>query len=396
MFHLVRFLLIRSLPLSLVLAAAAAAPVPATASTITGLTVTPGEAKAGDSVRATAAGSGLCGAVHIDWGDGTAITYATSTLPVTQSHVYQAGGTFTVRAQGMGNCDGQATARVTIIGPPPPPPPPPPGAARLVAIEFSPPSAAPGTAVAITLKGEGSCRVGVDFGDGNSQDLNGAFPLTVRHTYAVPGKYAVVATPSTRCGDRQTATLVVGDAPRAPHITGIEVAEATGDQGARGRRAIRVTGSGTCAYTLDFGDGNSEGRNAALPEVVQHNYPAEGRYTIVATAAAPCQGVQRSTIAIGPERAGRASPESASTNISRVDIRPGDAAVDQALRVTVLGAGTCRFTVDFGDGNSRVVTEPLPYEFSYQYPRSGEYEIFVRAAAPCFGEAGSLVQVRRR
>ncbi|HET7221069.1 MAG TPA: hypothetical protein VFJ02_23605, partial [Vicinamibacterales bacterium] len=191
------------------------------ASTITGLTMKPAEAQAGTAVSATALGSGLCGAVNIDWGDGTAITYATSTLPVTQSHVYQAAGTFTVRAQGMGNCDGQATASVRITPPPAPPP------------------------------------------------------------------------------------------TRAPRLTGIEVSRPP-DAG-RGMRAIRVTGDGTCAYTLDFGDGNSEGRNAALPDVVQHNYPADGRYTLVATAAAPCTGIIRTTAVVGVDRGGR---------IARIELRP--------------------------------------------------------------------------
>jgi hypothetical protein len=362
---------------------AIAIPAAAGAGTITGLTVTPAEAKVGASVSATATGSGLCGAVHIDWGDGTAITYATTTLPVSQTHVYQVGGTFAVRAQGMGNCDGQATARVTITGPPPPPPPAP----RLGAIEFTPPSPAPRTAVTITLQGTGTCRIGVDFGDGNSQDLNGALPLTVRHTYALAGSYTVVAMPATACGERQRATLVVGDKPRAPRISGIDVTEVTGAPGARGRRAITVNGGGSCAYTLDFGDGNSEGRNAALPDVVQHNYPATGRYTIVATAAPPCEGVQRSTIVIGPERANR---------ISRMEVVPRTAVPDQPVRVTVRGAGACRFTVDFGDGQSRTMTETLPYEFSYRYRAPGDYEMFLWTEPPCEGEATAPVRVRRR
>ena len=376
--------LVRRLSIQFVaLSFAIAIPAAADAGTITGLTVTPAEAKVGASVSATATGSGLCGAVHIDWGDGTAITYATTTLPVTQTHVYQVGGALTVRAQGMGNCDGQATARVTVTGPPPPPPPAP----RLVAIEFSPPSPAPRTAVTITLQGSGTCRIGVEFGDGNSQDLNGALPLTVRHTYALAGHYTVVAIPAEACGERRRATLVVGDTPRVPRISSIEVTDVTGVPGARGRRAIKVNGAGSCAYTLDFGDGNSEGRNAALPDVVQHNYPAEGRYTIVATAAPPCEGMQRSTIVIGPGPANR---------ILRLEVVPRAAVPDQSVRVTVRGTGACRFTVDFGDGQSRTMSETLPYEFSHQYRGPGDYEMFVWTEPPCEGEATAAVRVRRR
>jgi len=376
MLHLFRCLPFGLLALSLTITSAT----PVSAATITGLTVTPAEAKAGTAVSATATGSGLCGAVNIDWGDGTAITYATETLPVTRTHVYQSAGTFTLRAQGHGNCDGQAVSRVTITAPAPPPPPP----ARLAAIELSPPSPMPRTPVTITLQGSGSCRIGVDFGDGNSQDLNGQLPLTVRHVYAVAGSYAIVATPAPSCGDRQTATLVVGDKPRVPRISGIEV---TGVPDARGRRSIKVTGDGSCAYTLDFGDGNSEGRNTALPDVVQHNYPAEGRYTIVATAAPPCEGVQRSTIVIGAEPVGR---------IARLEIRPAAPTVDQAISMTVRGSGTCRFTVDFGDGKSRAMTETLPHELSYRYQEPGDYQIFIWTEPPCGGEATAGARVRRR
>ena len=376
MSYLFRRLSFRLLALSCTIAAAA----PASAATITGLTVAPAEAKAGTSVRATATGSGLCGAVNIDWGDGTAITYATETLPVTQAHVYQGAGTFTLHAQGHGNCDGHATARVTITAPPPSPPP----ASRLTAIELSPPSSMPRNPVTITLQGSGACRVGIDFGDGNSQDLNGQLPLTVRHTYAVAGSYAIVAMPIPSCGDRQTATLVVGDRPTGPQIIGIAVSSV---QGARGRRSIRVAGDGSCAYTIDFGDGNSEGRNAALPDVVQHNYPAEGRYIIVATAAPPCRGEQRTTIVIGAEAGGR---------ISQVDIRPRTAVVGQAINVTVRGEGTCRFTVDFGDGKSRAMTETLPHEFSYRYQQPGDYQIFVWTERPCEGDGTADARVRRQ
>ena len=67
---------------------------------VQGLTLSHTTVEAGTTVRATATGTSPCGAVHIDWGDGTAITYPTETLPVTQTHVYQSGGTFNLRVQG--------------------------------------------------------------------------------------------------------------------------------------------------------------------------------------------------------------------------------------------------------------------------------------------------------
>jgi hypothetical protein len=203
---------------------AALAPSPVQDSTVLRLSLKPDEAMAGATVSATASGSGLCGAVHIDWGDGTAITYATSTLPVTQSHVYKYGGVYNVRAQGMGNCAGQATTRMKVSGPPPPPPP----------------SPAPAPA---------------------------------------PAPAPPVPTPKV-----------------SPAIGGVVVDSPSGTNS--GVREIRVNGTGQCAYTLDFGDGNSEGRNAVLPDVVRHNYPARGRYTIIATPAPPCGGGGRSVAVV--------------------------------------------------------------------------------------------------
>ena len=344
--------------------------------TITALTLSTSAADAGATIQATASGSGGgCGAVHIDWGDGTAITYATSTLPVTQTHVYRAGGTFTVRARGMGNCSGEATARITITGPPPAP--------QLTAVALSSPSVEPRTAVTITVQGTGTCALTIDFGDGNTQEINATLPLTLRHTYALPGTYTITATPVPPCAERRTATLEVGR--QLQRITGINVESAAGT--AASARSIRVLGSGRCSYSVDFGDGNSETREAALPDVVRHNYPAAGRYTVTATARPPCSGVQRSTFVIGAAVQG---------SISRVDVRPQLARVGQPITVTVAGSGTCRFVVDFDDGESRTLTERLPYQFTYRYAVPGDFEIVAWAHEPCTGQGDALLRIGRR
>lgn len=275
-------------------------------STVLGVTAKPASTRVGTPVAVTAAGKGFCGAVHIDWGDGTAITYPTSTLPVSQSHAYQYGGTYTIRAQGMGNCAGQATTSVRIDGPPPAPPAPPP-----------PP--APPTPPA---RNDGPSVSGVD-----------------------------VSTPR--------------DA--GPNV-----------------RAIRIAGAGTCAYTLDFGDGNSEGRNASLPEVVRHNYPARGRYTVAVTPAAPCTGGGRTTVVIGAPARG---------SVAGIDVRP-DAGVGAEVVVIVRGSGQCTVTVDFDDGTQREVTDTLPARVTHRFERPGRYEIVAWTQEPCTGDASAEVRVR--
>jgi hypothetical protein len=275
--------------------------------TITGLTLSPATAQAGATVTATVTGTaGPCGAVHINWGEGEAITYATETLPVRQTHVYKTAGTFDLRAQGMGNCLGEVKARIVITSPPPPPvasPPPaapaPPAAPRLTAVALSDPRVPPRSAVGITLQGTGACSVTLDFGDGNTQEIRGTLPTTVRHTYALAGRYSIAATPAPPCAERRVAVLDVGNT-RPPRITGLQVTMPP--DGPPTVRAMRILGSGSCPYTVDFGDGNSERREGALPDVVRHNYPAEGRYTAIVTAGAPCSGERRSTFTVGRDR----------------------------------------------------------------------------------------------
>jgi hypothetical protein len=283
-------------------------------SVVTGVSLRPDQAQAGATVNATAAGSGLCGAVHIDWGDGIAITYPTSTLPVSQSHVYKYGGTYTVRAQGMGNCAGQATTTIKVAGPPPPPPPPPPSAP-------TPPAAPP------------------------------------KPTEA-----------------------------RQASIANIEISRPAGAP--TSARSIRVNGTGRCAYTLNYGDGNTEGRNADLPDVVRHNYPADGRYTVVATASAPCGGTAQAQLVIGrddfPVR----------RELRRLTITPREAGIGDQIQIRLDGSGSCRVTVDFGDDRQREVDAVLPYRLTHRFTNRGDYEVIAWADAPCSGGASGEVRVR--
>ena len=89
------------------------------------------------NVKFSVGGNNPCGAVFLDFGDGTpGITYAISQLPATMIKEYYQTGTFRVTARGMGNCDGSAPTEVRVTrarpapaaAPPPQPaaPPPPP------------------------------------------------------------------------------------------------------------------------------------------------------------------------------------------------------------------------------------------------------------------------------
>ena len=69
----------------------------------------------GGTVQLHVRGNNPCGAVNLDYGDGTsAVTHAISQLPVTIPHEYARVGEYTVRARGMGNCDGDVFTRVNV------------------------------------------------------------------------------------------------------------------------------------------------------------------------------------------------------------------------------------------------------------------------------------------
>ncbi len=244
-------------------------------------------------------GTNPCGAANIDWGDGTAITYAITGLPTTQSHAYGQGGRYRVVARGMGNCDGEAAAVVEITAPPPPPPPPPPAppVATITAVSFSPAPATVRQPVTIAVEGRGVCAFVVEFGDGNKQDFSGTLPMRVSHTYGAAASYRVIVGPVAPCTGKFTETLVVQ--PRGgASISGLQIAPSPAEvsQGV----TIKVLGAGTCGYRIDFGDGNSEERTKPLPDTVAHVYSAADTYAVAVTATSGCSGSARRSLTVFP------------------------------------------------------------------------------------------------
>jgi hypothetical protein len=79
---------------------------------ITAVTV---EAPAGQSeVVVTVRGNNPCGAVTVDYGDGTKITHALVALPTTFAHQYTKVGDYQVSAGGNGNCGGQVSTSIRV------------------------------------------------------------------------------------------------------------------------------------------------------------------------------------------------------------------------------------------------------------------------------------------
>ena len=182
------------------------------------------------------------------------------------------------------------------------------------------------------------------------------------------------------------APLVSGPAlaqEQTPRITRIEFRPATTEEG--GGMLISLLGSGRCSYTLNFGDGKSEERTAQLPDRVQHNYPGDGEYDVVATPTPPCEGVARAKISI----------RAIDRGIWGISGEPGPATNALELLVTVKGQGQCAVTLDLGDGNSQAFDATLPTVRTHRYANPGTYLVKATTVEPCRGEAEMKVEIKR-
>ncbi|CAN5677042.1 hypothetical protein BH18ACI5_BH18ACI5_28910 [soil metagenome] len=345
---------------------------------VNGLSITPATAQVGATISVTVSGVNPCGAVFVDWGDGTVVTHPISELPTTRTHVYAAAGNYSVTARAMGNCDGEAAGTVRIN------PAPAPAVRRELTGFFVSSPTAKGEPVNMSLRGEGDCTIDLAFGDGNTQQVSVQLPYMLTHVYAEPRSYNVTASAVSPCqGGRHTARLEVAPGPVAARLGALAIGvNATAGPGAT---IIDVTGAGNCSYLLDYGDGNRERRTVTLPDRVEHVYPATGTFTVIATAERPCEGRVQETF-----RAGRAR-----SSIVRLVISPNPAAIQSRVSIAIEGSGTCPVTVDFGDGTDQSIEGTLPLRVLHSYARPGRYEVFAWSEAPCTGDAGAVVQVRR-
>ena len=234
----------------------------AAAGTVTAVKASAASAPVGATVTVTASGTNPCGAAHIDYGDGTAITYAITGLPTAQTHAYQKPGVFAIVARGMGNCDGTATTRIEITG----------SCRRRRRSTSRTPSSASASRrrsgvvrqpVAINVNGRGACAFTIDFGDGNQQEFNGPLPQRVNHTYAVARTYTVIVAPAPPCSGKFTERLQVA-ARAGERITGLTIDPMSAGVGRT--VTIVVDGVGTCGYRIEYGDGNQEDPSKPLPD----------------------------------------------------------------------------------------------------------------------------------
>lgn len=167
-------------------------------------------------------------------------------------------------------------------------------------------------------------------------------------------------------------------------ITRIEFRPATAQEG--GGVFITLVGTGTCTYTIEFGDGQSERRTAELPDRMRHAYAADGEYLVVATPEPPCEGVARAKLDVRAINRG----------VWGLSADPGVTTPEGVeVTFTIDGAGECVVSLDFGDGSVERVEGPLPARRAHRYVKGGTYEVRAAANTPCRGEAALKLEVNR-
>jgi hypothetical protein len=341
----------------------------------------------GTTVTVTVAGTNPCGAAHINYADGAAVTYPIEHLPTSHTHVYDKPGTYTISARGMGNCDGEATTTVTVSAPAEPLR----AAAEITAVDMAPTPGRIGAPVTITVGGTGSCAYEVRYGDGNVQEVSGALPQQFRHTYAQADRYTVIVKANPPCrGTFSQALQVVDSTTSTGRIARVVLSPTPGAAGQP--MTITVEGvSGCVGYTLDYGDGHTERRAAALPDAVPHVYQSPGRYVVSATAVAPCTGRARAAVEV------RTAAAPAAPRIARILLSPAAADPGQAVTITVEGNGTCEgYTLDYGDGNSESRSGALPDRAQHVYRVPGRYTLTAVGRGSCTGDVRAPLDVRGR
>jgi uncharacterized repeat protein (TIGR01451 family) len=91
---------------------------------VTSITLSPASPVApGTSVTVTVNASAPCGAIGINFGEGSEIVFPIFSLPLQRSHTYNTAGTFSIVATGHGNCSGQTSTSLVVRVPPTPPAP---------------------------------------------------------------------------------------------------------------------------------------------------------------------------------------------------------------------------------------------------------------------------------
>ncbi|MDQ3214330.1 MAG: hypothetical protein M3Q85_16750 [Acidobacteriota bacterium] len=154
---------------------------------ITRIEFRPAPEDEGGGVIISLLGAGQC-SYTMDYGDGTS-ERRSAELPDEMRHAYRADNEYSVVATPDPPCEGTARARIDI---------------RAIRQGIWRLTVVPGPSteqpeIVATVEGRGDCAVGLDFGDGKQQRVEGTLPLKVTHAYEKEGAYELRAVAEAPC-----------------------------------------------------------------------------------------------------------------------------------------------------------------------------------------------------
>lgn len=300
------------------------------------LTITPASGPAPLSVvadaSASAPGTNPISTYKFVFGDGTSVGPQASP---TASHVYSAGGVFTVTVTVTDTIGVSAStnASVTAVAPP------------TAALTVSPVSGT--TPLAVTADASASipgsnpiATYTFNFGDGTTVGPQSG--AVASHTYGTPGTYTVKVTVADTSAATATATssITASAAPTASLV----VSPSAGGAPLTTSADASASSAGSnpiVSYTFDFGDGTTVGPQAGA--LANHTYSSGGNYTVKVTVT---------------DSAGFKSSATAAVKVGApaavLHVSPALGATPLAVTADASGStdpiGITSYTFDFGDG----------------------------------------------
>jgi len=134
-----------------------------------------------------------------------------------------------------------------------------------------------------------------------------------------------------------------------------------------------------------------------LPAKQSHVFDKPGTYTVIARGMGNCDGEATTKVQVNPAAAPPSPPSAAAgPHITSVEFAPAQGVLRRPVTFIVNGQGPCRFTVQFGDGNSKELRADLPYRFDHTYALADTYTTIVTPASPCSGRFTQLLTVTAR
>ncbi len=319
----------------------------------------------GQSATVTVTGNGYaCGAVHLNFGDGTGETFPLedplATTPLQTAHSWSSTGSKTVTATGQGSCLGEVSITVTVTGNTPP----------TVSLTAPAGGTSHTTGEPITLAASASDAHGiasVEFYAGTTLvATDTASPWTYNWTSAAKGSHTLKAKAFDAYGVSNESSPV-GITVQDVESVAVNPSPPVAEQGA----TVTVYGAaaGCGAVQVNYGDGEVVTYAISeLPVSNYHTWATGGSKTVTATGQGNCTGSAQTSVTVnGPPSVSLTAPANNDTFVSPATV---------SLTATASDSDGSVASVKFYAGSTLLATDTSsPYSYSWTSVATGSYNL---------------------